>query len=478
MNWQFELIFRSFPIILLSMGYFVFWWFRRWIKVWGISEKRTKKIFLLYHILLILLAIPWLTFTFMGPQKIPIVSKWINIFYLYPAHAWQLTHICLFIILFSYSAIKLVVRAINQLYRKLSHSTSGVDHSKRKWLKKSAILIPSSILYVNIIGVYKSEYDFIVEKKTIYIKNLPENLKGIKITQISDIHFGPFLDDKKFSIYAKEINRIKSDLIVVTGDIVNSSEELIPMARNSLSELRAVAGIYGCMGNHEYYVMKAHKHQNRALYFKKRFEGVVEILLDESRLIKLRGDEFYLLGIDYPMGQTMRLKSDRINYHLQKTLQGTDKQIPKILLAHHPDTFFESQKYDIDLTLSGHTHGGQVVFGEIGECKISPMQLSYKYLKGHYFHMPNRIEIASFENDILKNIKNEKNKNDILTFYLKDNNNYVLKEHLTEKERTKISDILKSVQYYGKQLYVNSGLGHWLPIRYNCPAEITQFILE
>ncbi len=401
------LIIRLVPIVFLIINYVVYRWFKAWITNFEGLKKHQKKIKIIYLGLLLIFSVPWLAITFQGTRSMSPPSQGLLAFYILPAYIWQLTNIATFIVLAIYKIILLILTPIAAIASKFKKSKE-VDASKRVWLKKSAIAVPVAFCSINTIGVFSSEYDYVVNKIPISIKNWPENLKGLTITQISDLHFGPFMSEKKFMSYVPLINSLKSDLIVVTGDIIHSSANLIPMAIESLSRLRAIGGIYGCIGNHEYVA--------GSFAFLKGFQsGGIDILMDESRLIKIRDEEFYLMGIDYPR-KGLRFYQNGVQQHLDKALQGVKQDRPRILMAHHPNSFYDSQKHNIDLTLSGHTHGGQVVFGEVGNTELSFAKLGFPFLKGYY------------------------KKND-------------------------------------HHLYVNSGLGHWLPMRFNCPPEITQFIL-
>ncbi len=407
--WLLHILIRSFPFILLAFGYFVFYHFRKWLPIWGLSDKWNKRILRTYHVLLILFVLPWLTLTIYGHNSSVIPPEWFKLTILYPAYIWQTVHLVLFLKLLIYDVLKLVAWPGVHIYRRF-RPPNEVDASKRQWLKKSMVALPVGLFAINTIGVYGSD-DYIVNRVTIPIRNLPSKLKNFKITQISDLHFGSFMDDKKFADYARVIHSLGSDIIVVTGDIIHSSHELIPMAARALNQLEAKGGIYGCLGNHEYFA--------NAETFRKVFkESKVDILINESRRIDLYGDDLYLMGTDYPVRDPLHSgRQKAIQRDLKRTLDTLPPvEAPKILLAHHPNTFHEAQKQPIDLTLSGHTHGGQVVLGKIGKSHLSLGQLGFKYVKGYY------------EED-------------------------------------------------GRQLYVNSGLGHWLPLRLNCPPEITQFIL-
>mgnify|MGYP002279776925 CR=1 FL=1 len=230
--WLLHILIRSFPFILLAFGYFVFYHFKHWLPTWGLSDKWNKRILHAYHILMIFFTLPFSILTIYGPNNSIIPPDWFNMTIFFPAYVWYTTHLILFLILLVYDVLKLVTWPGIHIYRQFRPSNE-VDTSKRQWLKKSVIALPVGLFAINTIGVYGSD-DYVVNRIKIPIKNLSSKLKNFRITQISDLHFGPFMDDKKFADYARVIHSLGSDIIVVTGDIIHSSNELIPMAARAL----------------------------------------------------------------------------------------------------------------------------------------------------------------------------------------------------------------------------------------------------
>lgn len=405
-NLGFQIFIFSLPFLLIAISYFGFTHFKKWLKHWKLSRFKEKSILRLYGILIIAFTIPWFVKIVLGMKTSPMSSiEWRQI-YLYPSYIWHLSHIAFFLI---YLPVK-IIQLIKWLYFKASKKIDEKpDFSKRNSLKKSGIVIPLGLLYFNTLSVYSTEYDHIINRLNIKINNIDENLKGLTITQISDIHFGTFMDIEKFSVFIKQINHLASDLIVITGDIINSSSKLIPEVAQAFLKLKAPLGVYCCLGNHEYYTGE--------MMLKTAFKQVgIPTLVNDKIKITANEKDFYLMGIDYPIySHNKKDQLEAIELSL-KQLNSHNIEIPKILLAHHPNTFLKSPDYNIDLTLSGHTHGGQIVLGEIDNKPIGLNSIAYPFVKGKY-----------------------------------ENNN--------------------------SSLYVNSGLGHWLPLRYNCPAEITQITL-
>jgi uncharacterized protein len=183
-----------------------------------------------------------------------------------------------------------------------------------------------------------------VRAHDIAIENLPEAFDGYRIAQISDLHCGPFASGDRVADWVAATNRIGADLIAVTGDLIASGTAFVPTVAAELGALRAPDGVYAAMGNHDYFT-----------------DGeVVPAALEEAGLTVLRnrglsirrGDAaIYVAGVDDTW--TSRHDVDRA---LAERPAGT----PSVLLAHDPALFPEAVSRGVDLTISGHTHGGQV----------------------------------------------------------------------------------------------------------------------
>jgi predicted MPP superfamily phosphohydrolase len=235
-------------------------------------------------------------------------------------------------------------------------------------------------------GMVKGRTHVKVKRETLKIKALPDSFEGLKIVQISDIHLAGFY---KHPAYIKKVvalvNELDPDLLCFTGDMVhNFSEELDPFI-DILNELKAPLGKYAVLGNHDYGVyfkwdskeeeaanLERVKSQIRAAGF--------DLLLNEHRTIGLNGDSLELIGVENWGKPPFPQKGE-----LKRAMFGVDPGRIKILLSHDPSHWDlqVSHKTDIQLTLSGHTHGMQ--FGiEIGKFRWSPSKWTYRHWAGLY----------------------------------------------------------------------------------------------
>ena len=250
--------------------------------------------------------------------------------------------------------------------------------SRRKFVTQLALVVAAIPFTGFVHGILKGKYNFKVHRQRIYFKDLPEEFDGFTIIQVSDIHAGSFQD---YQAVQRGIDLAKNqgaDMFVFTGDLVNhKAEEIEPMLAQ-FKEIKAPYGQFSILGNHDYgdYVSwpnKAAKEANFAKLKKQHELLGYKLLLDENVTIKKGSSEIKLLGVEN-WGVGFKSKGD-----LSKALQGVDEKDFKILLSHDPshwDQEVKTHPSNIQLTLSGHTHGMQ--FGiETPVIKWSPAQYRY-----------------------------------------------------------------------------------------------------
>lgn len=277
------------------------------------------------------------------------------------------------------------VRFFVFLQKKIVKNTTFFP-KRRKFLSGFALFVASIPLIFVIYGTTIGKYDYKVWKHTLYFDDLPSEFDGYKITQLSDIHTGSLNNKEKVIKGIDLANAQQSDVILITGDIVNNlAIELLPF-KDILKQLKASDGVFSVMGNHDYGDYSAWetpelKAQNLQMLKDLQREMGFDLLLNEHRYIKRNGQKIAIVGVEnWGYGRFSKYGN------LEKALQGIDNQVFKILLSHDPSHWqYEilPQNKNIQLTLSGHTHGMQ--FGiEIAGIKWSPAQWQYKYWGGLY----------------------------------------------------------------------------------------------
>lgn len=190
-----------------------------------------------------------------------------------------------------------------------------------------------------------------VEHLTIPIANLPANLSGTKLVQLTDFHYdGMRLSEWLLEEAIAAANEAEADLILLTGDFITWETAPIYGLVKRLKHLQSRLGIYAVLGNHDHYFPGAKIEVANALN-----SVGIRVLYNEA--IYPLGSELALVGLaDFWSG----------DFKPEAVMASVDLEIPRIVLSHNPDTAENLQKYRIDLQLSGHTHGGQIVIPGIG----------------------------------------------------------------------------------------------------------------
>lgn len=183
-----------------------------------------------------------------------------------------------------------------------------------------------------------------LERVEITLARLPKKLDGFKIIHLSDIHHSPFTSVDHIARTIKIANRLKPDMFVLTGDYVSHEADYIEPVAELLGGLKAEFGTHACLGNHDHWT------DPDAILRAFRYNGI-NMLVNEGQRFEARDASFWLAGVDdHMVGKT----------DLPAALKGSYPDEMKLLLAHNPIIFRKAVRAGIDLTLSGHTHGGQV----------------------------------------------------------------------------------------------------------------------
>ncbi len=222
------------------------------------------------------------------------------------------------------------------------------------------LIISIPILYwTKTIGI--TEYEIVNEK-------IPENFSGYTIVQISDLHNEEFGKDNKRLI--EKIKKTNPDIIVITGDLLDSYNTDIPKAEVFIKEVVKIAPTYYTTGNHEYRLYDDY------VKFEETMKSAgVKVLHNESEVIEIDGQSIQLLGLDANMYYNGRFYvPNNENVQVHEILNSLNNESTySVLLSHRPELFDIYVGENIDLTLSGHTHGGQVRIPFIGGV-IAPNQ--------------------------------------------------------------------------------------------------------
>lgn len=312
------------------------------------------------------------------------------------------------------------VRAVAWTYRtaaKRLHGAGAAESTviaspgRRRFLEQTAVAASAAPFAVSAYGLFYGRVNLEITRQRIRLPRLPKAFHGFRIAQLSDIHIGPFMPAGEIRKYVEMANELKPDLIALTGDFITWDPETQEPVVEALARLKAPYGVVGCLGNHElWYEVET----SITELFARRG---VRILRHENQLLRAGGETLNIIGVDF---QTLRAMGPPGARFVGQYLLGVEKLMrpdtANILMSHNPNTFDRAAEMGFDLSLAGHTHGGQVTL-EYVHPSISPSRLITRYVKG-WFQKP------------------------------------------------------------GSQLYVNSGIGTmFVPIRVGAPPEITVFEL-
>ena len=291
--------------------------------------------------------------------------------------------ICLFVTL--PLLLEDITRLIKAIFRKPTNAPR--IPSRRKFVSTlgwGLAAIPfASILY----SIFKGKYNYKVWKYTLYFDNLPKAFDGYRITQISDIHCGSFDNYEKIRYGVELINSQKSDVILFTGDLVNNLANEVHNWKSLFATLQASDGVFSIMGNHDYgdyssWETPEAKQQNLEHLFQLQKQMGWQLLLNEHCYLERNGEKIALIGVEN-WGHGRFSKYGDLN----KAMEGVNTEDFKILMSHDPTHWQEvvlPENKDVQLTLSGHTHGMQCGIEIPGWLKWSPSQYIYKYWGGMY----------------------------------------------------------------------------------------------
>ncbi|MCE2697786.1 MAG: metallophosphoesterase [Anabaena sp. 49633_E8] len=263
------------------------------------------------------------------------------------------------------------------------------------------------------------------EKLTVKIPNLPLSLAGLKLVQMSDFHYDNGLLSEKMLTEAIAVsNAAKPDLVILTGDYVNTIAKPIHQLALRLKNLESRYGVYAILGNHDIYYPTSKSEITNALT-----NVGINVLWNQ---------------IAYPVGEKLPLVGLADFYakefNPEAIMNKLDSTTPRIVLSHHPDTAEILKKWRVDLQLSGHSHGGQIVIPGLG---------------------PAMIYYAKIVKKVPKKIRRK------LPFLRKTHS--ILRHWQWSQGLHKVGN---------NQLYVNRGLGTYFPGRLFCPPEVTIIILK
>ncbi len=249
-----------------------------------------------------------------------------------------------------------------------TQADATIHSGRREFLRTSSTALCALPVVATTFGMI-TRNDFAVQERRLVIPNLPEDLQGLRIVQLSDLHAGAFFDLRMVERAVDMANGLRSDLTVITGDLITTDRDPLEGCIDRLARLKATAGVWGCHGNHEEF---SHLEGRASEYGARRG---IRFLRHEAATLRFGNAKLNLAGVDY---QSFRRKP-----YLVRAEKLVAPGEFNLLLSHNPDVFPVAAAKGFDVVLSGHTHGGQINL-EILHQDLNVIRFFTRYSKGLY----------------------------------------------------------------------------------------------
>jgi predicted MPP superfamily phosphohydrolase len=267
-----------------------------------------------------------------------------------------------------WGVLSLVWLAVYGLTWLIGGEPASHSPARRRFLKLTQAVLCGAPVAVAGYGIFIQRFRLSLREQKIDVPNLPDALHGMRLVQLTDIHMGPFLGAPELARAVAMANETNAHVALVTGDLISGPGDPLDACIESLSHLRAQLGIYGCLGNHERFAEAEDYTQAQGARFGLRF------LRHEAVKLNYAGTQVNLAGVDY----------QRFNRpYLTRAEELVDPAAFNMLLSHNPDVFPVAARKGFPVTISGHTHGGQVRF-EILQQDLNVARFYTQYVDGLY----------------------------------------------------------------------------------------------
>jgi len=300
-----------------------------------------------------------------------------------PFPVWSVCSVLGFLVAIILALADRAARGAYWLYSKAFLPSNPGPHAllspdRRRFLEQAACAVSATPFVAGAYGLFYGRLNLEVTRPRIRLRRLPKAFDGFRIAQLSDLHIGPFMSAEEIRKYVATCNQQKPDLVVLTGDFITWDASTQGAVVDALSGLKAPYGIFGSLGNHEYW---SEVEESITRLFAARG---IRILRQQAAPILAGDSSLNLLGVDYQSVQGPRSHGGHfVRRYLENIEHLIRADTANILLSHNPNTFERAPELGIDLSLSGHTHGGQVTLEYIHP-DLSPSRLITPYVKGWF----------------------------------------------------------------------------------------------
>lgn len=248
-----------------------------------------------------------------------------------------------------------VARLLPRNRRQTNHQQDGRAITRREFLGFASAGLPP-LVTLGLTGIAMQQLArFRVRRFVLPISGLPADLHGMTIAQVSDLHVGRFTSGKVLSDVVRVTNELRSDLVLLTGDLINDALADLDHGIDLARRMESRFGVFLIEGNHDLI-------ENGPEFERRVKASGIPFLLDESTTLSIRGTPVQLLGLRWIRAR--RNRDQLIGDAVRQLLTERRQDVFPVLLAHHPHAFDAAAEASVPLTLSGHTHGGQLMLNE------------------------------------------------------------------------------------------------------------------
>jgi predicted MPP superfamily phosphohydrolase len=250
--------------------------------------------------------------------------------------------------------------------------------ARRQFLEQTAVAVSTVPFVTAAYGLLYERHDVEVTRPRITLARLPKAFEGFRIVQLSDFHISPFMTADEIRRCVTIANGLKADLVALTGDYLADDPSAQGEVVQALTDLRAPLGVFGCLGNHEFYT------ETEDSITRLFAAAGIRVLRQERAPIQSHGEVLNLIGVDY---QQARFSRDHEGHLVDRYLEGSEKLVMpgmvNILLNHNPNSFDRALELGIHLTLAGHSHGGQLALSFVNR-GLALVRPETPYVSGLY----------------------------------------------------------------------------------------------
>jgi uncharacterized protein len=282
---------------------------------------------------------------------------------------------------------KLAAGANRLRHRRMQPNPAALSApSRRQLLTDAAVVAPPLVTALAAGRAMWQVGDFRIRPMHISLPGLPPNLEGLRIALVSDIHIGRYTHSGALPRIVETTNQLKADLVLFAGDLIDLSLDDLDRGIDAMKQLDWRAGFAMIEGNHDLI-------ENPDAFEQRTIAAGLPLLVDQAMTIPIRGERIQLLGMRWGGATGNRRAGGPQSFHdsLQRLLPQREPGAFPIVLAHHPHAFDAAAAAGLPLTLSGHTHGGQLMLNE----RLGFGPVFFRYWSGLYRKASSQLVVSN-----------------------------------------------------------------------------------